>query len=146
MHIRTYFRQLEKFLRQRFNNNFNISLFFSRRLKYVHLGLEIASLSTSVSSELIAIIKDFEKKNRDRKYLFFLDYYIQQSESMIISLLRKRICSAAPRANATYFNKPKKKLKGKITLIRCYIHNVLLVTIDLEGSEIYQGRLFPALW
>ena len=133
-------------MRQRFNKKFNISLFFSRRLKYVHLGLEIASLSTTVSSELIVIIKDFGKKNRDRKYLFFLDYYIQQSESMIISLLRKKICRAAPRANATYFNKSKKKLKGKITLIRCYNHDVLLATIDSEGSEIYQGRLFPALW
>ena len=71
---------------------------------------------------------------------------MQQSESMIISLLRKKICRAAPRANATYFNKSEKKLKGKITLIRCYGHDVLLVTIDLEGSEIYQGRLFPALW
>ena len=65
---------------------------------------------------------------------------------MIISLLRKKICRAAPRASATYFNKSKKKLKGKITLIRCYNHDVLLATIDLEGSEIYQGRLFPALW
>ena len=71
MHIRTYFRQLEKFLRQRFNNNFNISLFFSRRLKYVHLGLEIASLSTSVSSELIAIIKDFKKKKQRPKIFIF---------------------------------------------------------------------------
>ena len=71
---------------------------------------------------------------------------MQQSESMIISLLRKKICREAPIANATYFNKLKKKLKGKITLIRCYDHDVLLVTIDLEDSEIYQGRLFPALW
>ena len=70
MHIRTYFRRLEKFLWQRFNKNFNISLVFSRRLKYVHLGLEIASLSTSVSSELIAIIKDFEKKTETENIYF----------------------------------------------------------------------------
>ena len=70
MHIRTYFRQLEKFLWQRFNKNLNISLVFSRRLKYVHLGLEIASLSTSVSSELIAIIKDFEKKTETENIYF----------------------------------------------------------------------------
>ena len=70
MHIRTYFRRLEKFLWQRFNKNLNISLVFSRRLKYVHLGLEIASLSTSVSSELIAIIKDFEKKTETENIYF----------------------------------------------------------------------------
>ena len=70
MHIRTYFRQLEKCLRQRLNKNFNISLFFSRRLKYVHFGLEIASLSTNVSSELIAIIKDFEKKTETENIYF----------------------------------------------------------------------------
>ena len=47
-----------------------VSLFVSRRLKYVHLGLDIPLLSTRVSSELIAIIKDFKKENRDPKYLF----------------------------------------------------------------------------
>ena len=70
MHIRTYFRQLEKFLWQRFNKNFNISLLFSRRLKYVHLGLEIASISNSVCSELIAITKDFEKKTETENIYF----------------------------------------------------------------------------
>ena len=70
MHIRTDIRPLEKFLQQRFNKKLNTSLFVSRISKYVHLGLDVPLLSTRVSSELIAIIKDFEKENRDPKHLF----------------------------------------------------------------------------
>ena len=74
MHIRTYIRRLEKFLLRSFNEKLNISLFVSRRLKQVHLGLDIPSLSTIISSELIATIKDFEKKTETQNiYLFFLD-------------------------------------------------------------------------
>ena len=36
-------------------------------MKYVHLGLDIPLLSMSHYSE---VIKDFENKNRDPKYLF----------------------------------------------------------------------------
>ena len=64
MHIRTYVRRLETFLQQRFNKKLNIPLFVSRRSKCVYLGLDIPLLSTRVSSELIAIIKDFEKEKR----------------------------------------------------------------------------------
>ena len=39
----------------------NISLIVSRRSKDVHLRLDIPFLSTRVSSELIAIVKNFEK-------------------------------------------------------------------------------------
>ena len=74
MHIRTCIRRLERFLQQRFNKKLNISLFVSRRSKYVHLGLDIPLLSTRDSSELIATIKDFEKKTDTQNiYLFFLD-------------------------------------------------------------------------
>ena len=74
MHIKIYIRCLEKFLQKRFNKQRNISLFVSRRLKYVHLGLDIPLLSTRDSSELIATIKDFEKKTDTQNiYLFFLD-------------------------------------------------------------------------
>ena len=43
MHIGTYIRRLEKFLQQRFNEKLNISLFVSRRLKYVHSDIDIPS-------------------------------------------------------------------------------------------------------
>ena len=69
MHIRAFVRHLEKVLQQRFNK-LNLSLFVSRRSKYVHLGLDIPLLSTRVSSELMAIIRNFEKENRDSKYVF----------------------------------------------------------------------------
>ena len=72
MHIRIYIRRLKKFLQQRFKKKLSISLFVRRRLKYVHLGLHIPLLSTRLSSELIAIIKDFEKKTETQNiYLFF---------------------------------------------------------------------------
>ena len=77
MHIKTYIRRLEKFLQKRFNKQRNISLFVSRRSKYVHLGLDIPLLSTRDSSELIATIKDFEKENRYPKYLFIFPRLIQ---------------------------------------------------------------------
>ena len=48
--------------------------------KYVHLGLDVLLLSTRVSSELIAIIKDFEKKNRDKKYLFIFPRLIHTTK------------------------------------------------------------------
>ena len=63
-----------------------------------------------------------------------------------MSFLRKKICRTANRANVKFFNNSKKKLKGKITFSRCYGHGVLLVTLDLEGFEFYQERLFPADW
>ena len=69
MHIRAYIGPLEKVLQQRFNN-LNMSLFVSRSSKYVHLGLEVPLLSARVSSELIAIIRNFEKDDRDSKYCF----------------------------------------------------------------------------
>ena len=70
MHIRTYVRRLETFLQERFNKKLNIRLFVSRQSKCVHLGLDIPLLSTRVSSELIAIIKDFEKEKRAPKSMF----------------------------------------------------------------------------
>ena len=57
-------------MQQRFHKKINISLFVSRRLKYVHLGLDIPLQSTSPYSELLEVIKDFKNKNRDPKYLF----------------------------------------------------------------------------
>ena len=39
-------------------------------MKYVHLGLDIPLLSTSHYSELIEVIKVFQNKNRNPKYLF----------------------------------------------------------------------------
>ena len=69
MHIRTYIRRLKKVLQQRFNK-LNISLFVSRRSKYVDVRLNILLLSTRVSSELIAVIRSFERENRDSKYYF----------------------------------------------------------------------------
>ena len=80
MHIRRYIRHLEKFLQQRFNKKLNISLFVSRRSKYVNLSLDIPLLSVRVSSELIAIIKDFKKENRDPKYLFVFPRLIQATK------------------------------------------------------------------
>ena len=70
MHIRIYVRRLETFLQLRFNKKLNIRLFVGRRSKCVHLGLDIPLLSTRVSSELIAIIKDFEKEKKGSKYTF----------------------------------------------------------------------------
>ena len=69
MQIRVYVRHLEKFLQQGFNK-LNLSLYVSRRSKHLHIGLDILLLSTRVSSELVAIIKNFEKENRDPKYYF----------------------------------------------------------------------------
>ena len=80
MHIRIDIRPLEKFLQQRFNKKLNTSLFVSRISKYVHLGLDVLLLSTRVSSELIAIIKDFKKKNRDKKYLFIFSRLIHTTK------------------------------------------------------------------
>ena len=80
MHIGTYIRRLEKFLQQRFNEKLNISLFVSRRLKYVHSGLDIPSRSIRISSELIATIKDFEKENRDPKQLFIFPRLIHTTK------------------------------------------------------------------
>ena len=36
----------------------------------VHLGLDIPLPSTRVYSELLEVLKDFKKENRDPKYLF----------------------------------------------------------------------------
>ena len=69
MHIRAYIRRLEKVLQQKFNK-LNIILFVSRRLKHIHLGLDIPLVSTRVSSELIRIIRNFQKENRNSKYYF----------------------------------------------------------------------------
>ena len=69
MHIRAYIRHLEKMLQQRFNK-LNISLFVSRRSKYVNFGLDVLSVSTRVSSELIAIMRNAKKEIRDSKYYF----------------------------------------------------------------------------
>ena len=80
MHIKIYIRRLEKFLQQTFNKKRNISLFVSRRSKYVHLGLDIPSLSTRTFSELIATIKDFEKENRDPKHLFIFPRLIHTTK------------------------------------------------------------------
>ena len=79
MRIRIDIRPLEKFLQQRFNKKLNTSLFVSRISKYVHLGLDVLLLSTRVSSELIAIIKDFEKKT-DKKYLFIFPRLIHTTK------------------------------------------------------------------
>ena len=80
MHIRTYIRRLGKFLQQRFSTKLNVNLFVGRWSKYVHLGLDIPLLRTRVSSELIAIIKDYEKENRDPKYLFILSRLIRTTK------------------------------------------------------------------
>ena len=69
MQIRTYFRRFDKFLQQRLNK-INLSLYVNRRSKYVRMGLDIPLLSTRVSSELVAIIINFEKENRGLKYSF----------------------------------------------------------------------------
>ena len=63
---------------------------------------------------------------------------VQQS-----SYLRTKISN---KGTVKFFNKTKRQIKEKITFSRCYCHGVLLVTIDLEDFELYQGRLFPADW
>ena len=45
-----------------------------------------------------------------------------------------------------FINKSGKKIKGKIIFRRCCGHGALLLTIDLEGFEFYQGRLFSINW
>ena len=97
-------------------------------------------LSTRVSSELIATIKDFEEENRYPKYLFIFPRLIQ-TKKMIISYLKRKISN---KASVKVINKTKKQFKGKITFRRCYGLGILLVTIDLKGFELYHGRLFPA--
>ena len=67
MHLITYITRLEKFLQLRFNKKLNISLFVSRRSKYVHLLL----LSTRVYSEFIATSK--KKIETQNAYLFLID-------------------------------------------------------------------------
>ena len=57
--------------------------------------------------------------------------------------MRRKISN---KASVKFFNKTKKQIKGKITFSRCYFHSVLLVAIDLEGFELYQGRLSSADW
>ena len=42
---------------------------------------------------------------------------MQQSGSMIISFLRKKICSTANRANVKFFNGSKKMLNEKLHLL-----------------------------
>ena len=80
--------------------------------------------------------------------MFFLDLYIPQSGSMIISYLKRKVlCRTEDRAkNIKFINKAGKKIKGEVIFSRCYGHGVLLVTIDLESFEFYQGRLFPIDW
>ena len=62
---------------------------------------------------------------------------------MIISYLKRKISN---KASFEFINKTKKQVKEKITFSRCYGRGALLVSIDLEGFELYQGRLFPAGW
>ena len=62
---------------------------------------------------------------------------------MIISYLERNI---SDNLSVSFINKTKKQVKGKITFSRRYGHDVLLVTIDLEGFELYQERLFSADW
>ena len=110
-------------------------MFVHRRLKYVHLGLHIPLLSTRVFSELIAIIKDFEKENRDPKYLFIfrkLRHTTKFKYDYIIT--EKKVCN---KASVKFTNKTKKQVKEKIAFSRCYGHGVLFVAIDLEGFEVY---------
>ena len=45
-------------------NKLNISLFVNRKSNYVHLGLDMSLLSARVSSELITIIRNFEKREQ----------------------------------------------------------------------------------
>ena len=134
MQIRAYVRRLEKFLQQRFNK-LNLSFSVSRRSKYVHTGLDIPLLSTRVSSELVAIIKDFEGENRGPKYSFVFP-----------KLTSCRREDRGKVKNVKFINRFGKKIEGKIIFNRCYGHGVLLLTIDLEGFEFYQGRLFPIDW
>ena len=69
---------------------------------------------------------------------------MQQRGSVIISIisyLRKNISN---KASVKLINKTKKKqVKREITFSRC---DALLVAINLEGFELYLGRLFPADW
>ena len=110
-------------------------MFVHSRLKYVHLGLHIPLLSTRAFSELIAIIKDFEKENRDPKYLFVfrkLRHATKFKYDYII--IEKKVCN---KASVKFTNKTKKQVKEKIAFSRCNGHGVLFVTIDLEGFEVY---------
>lgn len=124
-------------LQQRFNK-LNISLFVRGRWKYVHLGLDIPLLSTRVSSELKAIIRNFKKGSRYPKYYFVIPRLVFWK----FSFLRRKISN---KANVKFINKSKKHVKGKISFSRSYGHSVLSVAINLEG-ELYQGRLFPTDW
>ena len=136
MHIRAYI--------SRSLINLFTSLFVSRRSKYVHLGLDIPLLSTRVSSELIEVIRNLEIESRDSKYYFvFPRTNTTKWKYNHISILRRKISN---KASVKFINKSQKQVKWKITFRRCYGHVVLLVTIDLEGFELYQGRLFPVDW
>ena len=148
MQIRAYVRRLEKFLQQRFNK-LNLSLYVNRRSKYVHIELDIPLLSTRASSELVAIIKNFKRENKDPKYIFlFPNSYILQSGSMVISYLKEKIlCRREDRnraKNVKFINKSGKKIESEIIFSRCY--GVILLTIDLEGFEFYHSRLVPINW
>ena len=101
MQIRAYVRRLEKLLQQRFNK-LNLSLYVSRGSKYVHIGLDVPLLSTRVFSELVAIIKTLKEKIETRNILlFFLNSYMLQSGSMIISHLKEKIlCRREDRSRA----------------------------------------------
>ena len=75
--------------------------------------------------------------------LFFPGWYIQQSGSMIISFLRRKIFN---KTTVKFITKSKKQFKGKIAFSRYYGHGVLLVRIDLEGFKFYHGRLLSDDW
>ena len=113
-------------------------------MKYVHLGLDIPLLNTRISSELIATIKDFEKKNRDSKHLFTFPRLTHTTKFKIsFSYLKRKIPN---KVSFKFINQTKKQVKRKIAFSRCNGHGVLLVTVDLEDFELYQGRLFPIDW
>ena len=71
MHIRIYVRRLENFLQQRFKQ-LNLSLYVNRRLNYIHIGIEISLLMTSLSLEPVAAIKNFEEEKRDLRFCFHI--------------------------------------------------------------------------
>ena len=101
MHIRAYI--------SRSLINLFASLFVSRRSKYVHLGLDIPLLSTRVSSELIAVIRNLEIENRDSKYYFsFPRTNTTKWKYNHISILRRKISN---KASVKFINKSQKQVK-----------------------------------
>ena len=62
---------------------------------------------------------------------------------MTISFLRRKTSN---KSRVKFINRTEKQVTGKITFSRRYGQGVLLVTIDLKGFELCQGKIFQIDW